>query len=159
VGACPPRSLRDVASPHVIVTGSVADIKPYIRYADAVIAPLHMARGVQNKVLEAMAMARPVIATREATRSLAVENGNQLWVANDPTCFAEAVLAELKAPGQSQVGANGRRYVEQWHDWRMILAEFDLQLDALHYGIATPDAQHSVSTAKSMRSAHARAAQ
>jgi sugar transferase (PEP-CTERM/EpsH1 system associated) len=131
VGACPPRSLQKMANSQVVVTGSVPDIKPYIRFADAVIAPLRIARGVQNKVLEAMAMTKPVIATRESTRSLAVENGNQLWIANDPAHFAEAVLSTLKTRGQSPVAANGRRYVEQHHDWRQILADLDLRLDAL----------------------------
>lgn len=152
VGACPPRSLQAVAGPHVVVTGSVPDIKPYIQFAAAVVAPLRIARGVQNKVLEAMAMARPVIATREATRSLAVENGNQLLIANDPAHFAEAVLAALKAPGQSQVAANGRRYVEQHHDWRQLLRDFDFQLDALQRS-ATIDEPRPAAAASMRRAA------
>jgi sugar transferase (PEP-CTERM/EpsH1 system associated) len=139
VGAGPPPSLTSIAGPHVVVTGSVPDIKPYIQFADAVIAPLRIARGVQNKVLEAMAMAKPVIATREATRSLEVENGNQLWVANDAAGFAEALFAALKEPGQTPVAANGRRYVEQHHNWHHLLAEFDRQLDALQRGPAEDD--------------------
>lgn len=78
-----------------------------------------------------MAMAKPVIATCESTRSLAVENGNELWIANDPARFAEAVISTLKTAGDSSVAANGRRYVEQHHDWRQILADFDRRLDAL----------------------------
>jgi sugar transferase (PEP-CTERM/EpsH1 system associated) len=141
VGACPPRSLQKMANAHVVVTGSVPDIKPYIRFADAVIAPLQIARGVQNKVLEALAMTKPVIATRESTRSLAVENGKQLWIANHPAHFAEAVISTLKTSGQSSVAATGRRYVEQHHDWRQILADFDLRLSALHGSEAMDEAR------------------
>jgi polysaccharide biosynthesis protein PslH len=132
VGACPPRALQDVAGPNVVVTGSVPDVRPYLQFAKAVVAPLRIARGVQNKVLEAMAMAKPVIATCEATRSLDVEPGNQLWVENDPARFAAAVLAALQSPDRDRVAQNGHRYVERHHNWPRLLAEFDLQLDALH---------------------------
>ena len=131
VGAGPPRALQDVAGPNVVVTGNVPDVRPYLQFAKAVVAPLRIARGVQNKVLEAMAMAKPVIATREATRSLGVEAGNQLWVENDPAQFAAAVLAALQSPDRDQVARNGHSYVERHHNWPRILADFDLELDAL----------------------------
>jgi len=66
-------------------------VRPYLQFARAVIAPLHIARGVQNKVLEAMAMAKPVVATRDATRSLAAKPGEHFWVEKDSARFAEAV--------------------------------------------------------------------
>ena len=131
VGAAPPRALRALAGPNVVVTGRVPDVEPYLQYADAVVAPLRIARGVQNKVLEAMAMAKPVVATYEATRSLAVESGIHLWIENDPRRFATAVLAALDAPDRHLGGQIGRRYVERHHNWQQILAEFDVQLDAL----------------------------
>jgi len=92
VGSNPPSSLRRVVGPRVSVTGSVDDVRPYLQYAAAVVAPLQMARGVQNKVLEAMAMAKPVVATREATRALDVQNGTHLWIENEPRRFAAAVV-------------------------------------------------------------------
>jgi sugar transferase (PEP-CTERM/EpsH1 system associated) len=144
VGARPPRALQNIAGPNVVVTGSVADIRPYIQFAKAVIAPLRIARGVQNKVLEAMAMGKPLVATREATRSLAVEPGNQLWVANDPADFAAAVLAALQSSERDKIAQRGYRYVERHHNWPNLLADFDLQLDKLqqpdfvkHEGLAS----------------------
>jgi sugar transferase (PEP-CTERM/EpsH1 system associated) len=131
VGARPPRALRDIAGPNLVVTGNVPDVRPYLQFAKAVVAPLRIARGVQNKVLEAMAMKKPVVATREATRSLAVEPGNQLWVENDPSRFAAAVLAALQSPDSNQIAQNGHQYVERHHNWPRLLADFDLQLDAL----------------------------
>lgn len=152
VGANPPRSLREIASPHVMITGSVRDIRPYLQFADAVIAPLRIARGVQNKVLEAMAMGKPVIATREATRSLAVQNGSQLWIANEPSHFAQAVLNALEAPHEDSVAKNGRRHVELHHDWRKLLADFDRELDALGGGMAA-DKPRQGAVANSWRTA------
>jgi len=131
VGAGPPRALRDIAGPNVVVTGNVPDVRPYLQFAKAVIAPLRIARGVQNKVLEAMAMQKPVVATHEATRSLRVEPGNQLWVENDPARFAAAVLAALQSPDRDRVAQNGHQYVEHYHNWPRLLADFDLELDAL----------------------------
>jgi sugar transferase (PEP-CTERM/EpsH1 system associated) len=140
VGARPPRALQNIAGRNVVVTGSVADIRPYIQYAKAVIAPLRIARGVQNKVLEAMAMGKPLVATREASRSLAVEPGNQLWVANDAADFAAAVLAALQSSERDKVAQRGYRYVERHHNWPRLLADFDLQLDKLqHPGFVKQD--------------------
>ena len=131
VGAAPPRVLREAAGDHVVVTDSVADVRPYLQFAGAVVAPLRIARGVQNKVLEAMAMAKPVVATVEATRSLAVEAGKHLWIENDPRRFADAVLAALRHPGREHIEQTGRTYVMQHHNWSTILKDFDRQLEAL----------------------------
>ena len=68
-----------------------------------IVAPLLIARGVQNKVLEAMAMKKCVVATREATRSLAVELGRQLWIANDARSFADAIVAAMRRPDRQKV--------------------------------------------------------
>jgi glycosyltransferase involved in cell wall biosynthesis len=85
VGAMPNRAvLRLSQTPNVIVTGRVPDVRPFIAHADVVVAPLRIARGTQNKVLEAMAMARPVVATPEAFEGLRVVRGQDLLVGNTP---------------------------------------------------------------------------
>src|SRR5204863_3042158 len=117
VGSGPPAQLRDAAGPRVVVTGVVADVRPYIQYARAIIAPLHIARGIQNKVLEAMAMAKPVVATHDATRSLAAKPGEHFWVEKDPARFAQAVIQALEGPERDIIAANARKYVEEHHDW------------------------------------------
>lgn len=131
VGACPPPALQKLAGPNVVVTGRVEDVRPYIQHAGAVVAPLRIARGVQNKVLEAMAMAKPVIATQEAARSLAVRPGSDLWVENEPSRFAEAVLTALRSPERDRVARNGYAYVEQHHSWPGLLADFERELGEL----------------------------
>jgi len=114
------------------VTGTVADVRPYLQFARAVIAPLHIARGVQNKVLEAMAMAKPVVATRDATRSLAAKPGEHFWVENEPARFAQAVMQALEGPERDIIAANGRKYVEEHHDWPTLLQDVDRYLEALN---------------------------
>src|SRR6185312_2261157 len=82
VGANPGKELLKLAAaPGVFVTGRVADTRPYIAHASAVVAPLRIARGIQNKVLEAMAMAKPVVASRQAFEGVRARPGQDLLVA------------------------------------------------------------------------------
>jgi glycosyltransferase involved in cell wall biosynthesis len=127
----PPSMLRAAAGPRIVVTGSVPDVRPYLRFAGAVIAPLRMARGVQNKVLEAMAMTKPVVATWEATRALKVSSGAQLWIANDPRQFASAVISALKGSDRDKISQAGHDYVIQNHNWKPILTKLDAELEGL----------------------------
>jgi sugar transferase (PEP-CTERM/EpsH1 system associated) len=131
VGAGPPAQLREAAGPGVVVTGTVPDVRPYIQFAQAIIAPLHIARGVQNKVLEAMAMAKPVVATHDATRSLGVTAGHHLWVENEPRRFANAVVEALRGPERDNRARNGRNYVEVHHDWTSLMGDFERHLELL----------------------------
>jgi glycosyltransferase involved in cell wall biosynthesis len=122
------------------VTGQVADVRPYLQFAQAVIAPLHIARGVQNKVLEAMAMTKPLVATHDATRSLGVEAGTHLWVENQPEEFAQAVVEALQGPDRDRIARNGRKYVEDHHAWPSLLEQIDRHLDTLdpQYPVSGP---------------------
>src|SRR3546814_6240106 len=70
VGRNPDPAVTALASPQVIVTGEVADVRGWFTAASVVVAPLKLARGVQNKVLEAMAMARPVVASAAAAEGI-----------------------------------------------------------------------------------------
>ena len=131
VGASPSPALRAASGPGIVVTGRVPDVRPYLQFAGAVMAPLRIARGVQNKVLEAMAMAKPVVATREATRALGVRSGIHLWVANDPQHFADAVLSALKGMTGKRSPSAGRDYVVQNHSWQAVLAKLDTELESV----------------------------
>ena len=128
VGARPSASVKSLAASNVAITGKVDDVRPYLAHAGAVVAPLKLARGLQNKVLEGMAMARPVIATSPAVQALDVSSGKELWIADEPADFAQTVIGALG--GSAAIAANGRRYVEQNHDWTRNLAALDRLLDA-----------------------------
>jgi len=87
-----------------VVTGRVEDVRPYLRHARVVVAPLRIARGIQNKVLEAMAMAKPVVATSEAAAALCGRPGVEYAVAADAAEFAATVCELL----DSRVARNGK---------------------------------------------------
>jgi polysaccharide biosynthesis protein PslH len=129
VGADPPAALRAVAAragARVEVTGTVADVRPFLHSATVSVNPLPYAVGIQNKVLEAMATATPVVATPAACTALRAVPGEHLLVGDDPDTLAAAVLRVLDdAALARRLGAAGRRYVESQHDWRTTAAELE----------------------------------
>jgi sugar transferase (PEP-CTERM/EpsH1 system associated) len=117
VGAHPSLSVARLAAlPGVHVTGRVTDVRPYLAHAACVVAPLHIARGVQNKVLEAMAMAKPVVATPSAREGLSALDGEDLLIAGTPALFADAVISVLMGGGR-ELGLRARGRVETDYDW------------------------------------------
>lgn len=110
------RALEDIAG--VWVTGFVTDIRPYYRAADLCVVPLRIARGVQNKVLEAMAMARPVLATGQSLQGISPEIGSDLLKADNAVDFAASAIAVLKDKERADsLGRAARSYVISRHDW------------------------------------------
>ena len=130
VGANPPESLRRRAGPGLTVTGRVEDVRPYLAHAAVAVAPLRIARGVQNKVLEAMAMGRPVVASEPASRALAAAPGQELLVEDAPQRFADAVLRALEPALADRLGRAGRAYVERHHCWAATLSRLDALLES-----------------------------
>ena len=101
----------------VLVTGEVADIRSWLAAADIVVAPLAIARGIQNKVLEAMAMARPVVASPAAFEGIEVEPGSELVLAA-PAEQAGAIAHLLAHPAKAQaIGAAARRRMVADYRW------------------------------------------
>ena len=120
VGKDPPASIRKMAdSARVVVTGTVDDIRPYLWKAVAAVVPLVYGAGVQNKILEAMATATPVITNSRALTSLAATPGKELLVADSAEEFARSVLQLIEDPDlQKNVGAAGLEYVRTHHSWK-----------------------------------------
>jgi polysaccharide biosynthesis protein PslH len=109
--------------PGVIVTGEVPDVRPWLAAAAVVVAPLAIARGVQNKVLEAMAMARPVVASPGAFCGIDAEPGRDLIVADEPEEQAAAILALIADPKRAAaMGEAARRRMEEGYSWDARLA-------------------------------------
>ncbi|OWQ95251.1 TIGR03087 family PEP-CTERM/XrtA system glycosyltransferase [Sphingopyxis witflariensis] len=119
VGRAPTDEVRALEKlPGVIVTGEVPDVRPWLAAADAVVAPLLLARGVQNKLLEAMAMARPVVASAAAAEGIDAIPGEHLRVADDAQGIADAVRAIFDDPiGASQMGAAARGRMIARYGW------------------------------------------
>ena len=110
--------------PGVIVTGGVPDVRGWLAAADVVVAPLRIARGIQNKVLEAMAMARPVVASPQAAEGIDATHGDHLLVAADPAGEAQAALDLLADPARAQaMGRAARARMEQRYRWSATLAD------------------------------------
>ncbi len=120
VGRAPTPAVRALAGEGVIVTGEVTDIRLWLAAADVVVAPLKLARGVQNKVLEAMAMARPVVLSPAAARGIDAVDGRDFVVADNP---AVSVIALLNDPthGAAIGGAARERMIERYR-WETCLA-------------------------------------
>ncbi len=125
VGRNPTRALMaHHGTPGVHVWGEVPDVRPFLAAADAVLAPLLIARGVQNKVLEAMAMAKPVVLTLEAATGIAADDSvHWLVCPAEPELMAariEFLLSDSEAA--ARIGASARRFVLERHDWEAMLA-------------------------------------
>jgi glycosyltransferase involved in cell wall biosynthesis len=132
VGRAPTPAVRALgADPAagVVVSGTVPDVRPYLQHAAVVVAPLRLARGIQNKILEAMAMGRPVVAATPCVEALDVQTGREILDAAEPGEYVAAIDHLLRAaPAAAAIGAAARLRVQQRYTWASHLAAIDRQL-------------------------------
>ncbi|MES2337591.1 MAG: TIGR03087 family PEP-CTERM/XrtA system glycosyltransferase [Pseudomonadota bacterium] len=128
VGRAPTAEVQALANERVIVTGEVADVRGWVAGAAVAVAPLRIARGIQNKVLEAMAMARPVVVSSAAAEG--IDHGGTLRIGEGAAGFAAEVsrLIEDRAAGDA-LGAAARARVQARYGWDARLAALDDLLD------------------------------
>lgn len=140
VGRAPTAEVHALASDRVIVTGEVADVRGWLAAAAVAVAPLRIARGIQNKVLEAMAMARPVVVSDAAAEG--IDHGGTLRAAGDAAGFAQEVSALIadRAVGDA-LGQAARRQVQARYGWDARLTGLDGLL-ALPPNVLGPDHLH-----------------
>lgn len=124
--------LAEKGKPGVTIWGEVPDVRPFIAAADCVIAPLMIARGVQNKVLEAMAMAKPVLLTPQAATGIAAQDSEHwLQCEADEAQMAERAAALLSDPDKAaQMGREARTFVLGHHDWGAMLRPLEQWVSA-----------------------------
>ena len=126
VGRSPAEEVLALATGHVVVTGTVPDVRRYLQHAALAVAPLRVARGLQNKILEAMAMARPVIGSKSCVDALAVRAGDEIFAAESAEDFISQISALLQMSERlSLVGVAGRRCVHNNHSWNAHMAVID----------------------------------
>lgn len=131
VGSNPSEAVRALgAQPGVWVTGRVDDVRPYVQHTTCAVAPLRLARGVQNKVLEAMAMAKPVIASPQAAEGISARAGEDFMVAENVTDFAAQVVVVCKGL-YPDMGARSRARILLAYDWHSNLSRILPHLGAL----------------------------
>jgi sugar transferase (PEP-CTERM/EpsH1 system associated) len=114
----------------VVVTGRVPDVRPYVYHATAAVGPMRIARGIQNKVLEAMAMGKPVIVTSGALEGIDATPGREVILADDADTFANAAIRLTGANGVATpegvaLGQAARRLILERYDWDACLSGFD----------------------------------
>ncbi len=127
VGAEPSREILRLGElPGVTVTGTVPDVRDYVRRAAVTVAPLQIARGTQNKILESMAMGVPVVCSTLASRGVDAVPGEHLVVADSSNEWVEAILGLLEAPERRQELAEaGRNRVLSNHSWSASMQKLD----------------------------------
>ena len=131
VGAHPTAAVRALArQTGVTVTGTVDDVRPYVRRSAINVAPLRIARGTQNKILEAMALGVPVVASDLAAQGVDAVPGEHLLSATTPEDFAERVLSLLDDPAEHRrLAEAGRARVESHHTWPAAMRRLDAIID------------------------------
>jgi sugar transferase (PEP-CTERM/EpsH1 system associated) len=131
VGSNPADEVKRLAKlDGVTVTGRVPDVRPYVFHATASVGPMRIARGIQNKVLEAMAMGKPVIVTSGALEGIDATPGREVILADDAETFASAAIRLFGKDGTATpeglaLGQAARRLILERYDWDACLSGFD----------------------------------
>lgn len=129
VGARPSAAVMALGDlPGIIVTGSVPDIRPYLAHASMAVAPLRIARGIQNKVLEAMAMGKTVIASPQAIEGINANPDRDMVVANDESDFIHRIIELLQNGPNHAIGRAARTRVLEDYNWKKNLERIDALL-------------------------------
>lgn len=127
VGRAPTDAVKSLHGQNgVIVTGGVPDIRQWLKAADLVVAPLRIARGIQNKVLEAMAMGKPVVASTAAAEGIVAEHRKHFLIANSVAEEADQVSQLINDQSfANQIGQAAKKHIQSFYSW-------DNQLSNLH---------------------------
>ncbi|WP_375750128.1 TIGR03087 family PEP-CTERM/XrtA system glycosyltransferase [Vibrio sp. HN007] len=122
VGSSPSKQVSNLNEvPGVVITGRVEDVRPYLSHAKAAVAPMQIARGIQNKILEAMAMELPVAATKLGIEGIEKYPDNHIFISDDPEHFAEWVVEKLTHTS----------HAKESRDWLKLNYSWDAKLSPL----------------------------
>jgi len=131
VGADPSPAMRKLGElPGVTMTGSVPDVRPFIRRSALMVAPLNIARGTQNKILEAMAMGVPVVTSTIAAGGVDAESMTHFLVADTPQAYAQAIMRIIDSPDERRrLALAGRERMLSHHAWPRSMERLDGIID------------------------------
>ena len=135
VGRRPGADIHRLARiPGIRLVGQVPDVRPYVRSAALSVVPLRIARGIQNKVLESMAMSKATVVSPQALEGLKARPGADIVCAGTPEEWIDSIVSLLQSSaGRRQIGESGRRFVEAHHQWEQCLQPLDALL-GLRFG-------------------------
>lgn len=126
VGGGPTAEVRKLeAIDGVHVTGRVPDMRPYFAHAAAAVTPMRIARGIQNKVLEAMAMAKPTVTTPTALAGISATPERDILVAEDAAAFAAQTVRALRDEAAPALGESAKDFVSDAYSWESQLSPYD----------------------------------
>ena len=147
VGKNPPEEVFSLAAdPRIEVTGYVADPVPFLAAADAFIVPLHAGGGMRVKILDAWLWGMPIVSTPIGAEGIAVKDGENILLAEDPAAFAAAVLALLQNEALNQnLRTQGRAWVESHYAWQTVYRRVDQVYDHLLASRPVPGAPVTLS--------------
>ncbi len=131
IGAEPSAEIRRLSErAGVKVTGTVPDVRDLVRRSAVSVAPLAIARGTQNKIIECMAMGVPVVTSPEAAGGVDAEPGEHVLLADQPDAYADKVLMLMENPEmRRRYAIAGRSRVSSHHDWAYSMAKLDTLID------------------------------
>ncbi|MFZ4535386.1 TIGR03087 family PEP-CTERM/XrtA system glycosyltransferase [Propionivibrio sp.] len=130
VGRSPAPAVLALAKEHIVVTGTVDDVRPYLQHAIVVVAPLRLARGIQNKVLEAMAMGLPVVASQECAGAIDAVPERDFLIAGTVEDYLRHIEALLQSPERAAfMGKAARKQVLARYSWDAHLSIIDRHVD------------------------------
>jgi sugar transferase (PEP-CTERM/EpsH1 system associated) len=131
VGRDPTEELQQLGKNHknIIVTGYVDEVQPYVQQSAVFVAPMRIARGIQNKILEAMAMGVPVVTTSLGFEGITAMPGKDIFVEDQPERFAKQVIQLMKdSDSRKTVALNARKTVEENYNWDKNLEKLEAVL-------------------------------
>jgi sugar transferase (PEP-CTERM/EpsH1 system associated) len=139
VGADPTPAMRALGElPGVTVTGSVPDVRPHVRASALMVAPLAIARGTQNKILEAMAMGVPVVTSPAAAGGVDAERDSHLLVADSADGIAQAILRIVENPAERErLAVAGRARMLSHHAWPRSMQRLDAIIENARHAFAS----------------------
>lgn len=129
VGRNPTPAVTALAGQHVVVTGTVPDVRPYLQHAALVVASLRVARGIQNKILEAMAMSRAVVAAQSCVEAIHTVPGEEIIAAHTEEDYVSQIDGLLSTPERATlIGEAARRRILESYSWEAHLSGIDRYL-------------------------------
>jgi polysaccharide biosynthesis protein PslH len=125
VGKNPPKSLQELSSDKIIVTGLVPDVRPYVTRSRVVVVPLLVGGGTRLKILEAMALGKSIVSSSQGAEGINVVNGEHIILSDNPDKFASEVLSLFDNPLKCDyLGRNARKFVLKHYSWSAINDSF-----------------------------------